>query len=82
MPSRFWAALLLLVAAGGCSGSNVNVQIPDEGDGGIEVISRDYPPLEGTIGKGGLEGITPLPGPITPISAMETPVPTSTPKPR
>jgi hypothetical protein len=78
---RPWAALLLLAAAGGCSGSSTSVVLTDQGNGSLEVTG-DHPPIEGEIREGELREITPLPGPITPISAVETPVPTSTPKPK
>ena len=69
---RNWSVLLLLAAAGGCSGST----------SGTIYTTGDLPPFEGEVREGELREITPLPGPITPISAIETPVPSPTPKPK
>ena len=79
MASHTWAALLLIVAAGGCSGSTSTVVIESNGDGIVE-ITGNHPPIEGEIHDGELHGITPTPAPITPVSAMETPIPTPTPR--
>jgi len=85
VPPRNWAAFLLLAAAVvvGCSGSNVNVNLPS---GGASVANGegviDVPPIETEVRGGEIRGITPTPAWITPIAAMETPVPTATPKPR
>jgi hypothetical protein len=76
---RTWAALLLLVAAGDCSGSNTAVVLAGDGTGNLEVTGN-HPPVEGEVREGELRGITPTPAPITPVSAVETPIPTPTPK--
>src|SRR5262249_56834534 len=78
MASRSWVLLLLLAASGGCSGSNGSVVL-DNGNGSF-VFTGDHPPIEGEVREGEIRGITPTPAPITPVSAMETPIPTPTPK--
>ncbi|HEY2797528.1 MAG TPA: hypothetical protein VGK26_06530 [Thermoanaerobaculia bacterium] len=80
MASRNGALLLLLVAAGGCSGSNGSVVL-DNGNGSF-VVTGDHPPIEGEVDEGEIRGITPTPAPITPVAALETPVPTATPRQR
>ena len=79
--SRTWAALLLIVAAGGCSGSNGSVVVSSDGNGSFQ-FTGDHPPIEGEVTEGEIHGITPTPAPVTPVSALETPVPTPTPRSR
>ena len=81
MASRNWAVLLLIVAAGGCSGSTSTAALSSDGNGGF-LVTGDHPPLEGEVRDGEIHGITPTPAPITPVSAMETPIPTATPRQR
>ena len=79
----------MVVAIGGCSGTNVAivsgnvtaVSGTDDQDGQILIERRDGPPIEANIGKNGIEGVTPTPGPITPIIPVATPQPTATPRP-
>jgi hypothetical protein len=72
----------LVVAVGACSGTNVTVVAGTDEDGQILIERRDAPPIEASIGKHGIEEITPTPGPITPIIPVATPEPTATPLPR
>lgn len=73
-------AVLLLVAAGGCSGNNATISGSDQG--GQILITGDHPPIEANIGENGIEGPpTPTPGPIAPKIPIQTPVPTATPRP-
>jgi len=78
---RIGAVAFLVVAAGGCSGTNVTVVSGTDEDGQILIERRDGPSIEAGIGKHGIEGITPTPGPITPIIPVATPEPTATPQP-
>lgn len=81
MARRIGAAVLWVVALGGCSGTNVTVVAGPDEDGQILIERRDAPPIEANIGKGGIEPVTPPPNPITPIIPVDTPVPTATPGP-
>jgi hypothetical protein len=72
---------LWVVALGGCSGTNVTVVAGPDEDGQILIERRNAPPIEANIGKGGIQEVTPLPDPITPIIPVNTPAPTVTPQP-
>jgi hypothetical protein len=78
---RIGVTLVLLVAVGGCGGSTGQVNVDGEGNGNLSFVGN-HPPIEGEIREGELRGVTPPPAPITPIAAMETPVPTPTPRPK
>jgi len=75
--NRRIVAAALLVAAGGCTGTDVSVTGSSEG-GHISA-----PPIEADVDKEGIKGPpTPTPGPITPIYPVATPNPTATPRPK